>query len=73
MSAALVRMMAFHQEQKLALRGPGGFFGRMAAQPLEALPVGRLSGLLHMLRGFFSVEDKAIPKFFLIEGNKWSI
>ena len=46
MSAALVRVMAFRQEQERPLRGLGVFLRRVAAQPLEALPVNRLFGLL---------------------------
>jgi hypothetical protein len=58
MSASLVRMMALRQEQKRALRGPGVFFRRMAAQPLEALPVERLFGLLPMLRRGHEARDR---------------
>jgi hypothetical protein len=58
MSAALIQMMAFREEQERALGDLGVLFHRMAAQPLEALPVGRLFGLLLMLRDFFSAEDR---------------
>ena len=59
MSAALVRMMAFRQEQERALGDLGVLFRRVAAQPLKALPVERFFGLLLMLRGFFcSVENR---------------
>ncbi len=46
MGAALVGVVAFRQEQERPLRGPGVFFRRVAAQPLEALPVKRLFVLL---------------------------
>jgi len=36
MSAALVRVMAFRQEQERELRGADVLFRRVAAQPLEA-------------------------------------
>ena len=37
--ATLVGMIALGQEVECPLRGPGVFFGWLAAQPLEALPV----------------------------------
>jgi len=50
--AALIRVMALRQEQERTLRGPGVFFCRVVAKPLEALPVERLFGLLLPLAAF---------------------
>ncbi len=47
--AALVGLMALGQEVERPLRGPGVFFRWLVAQPLEALPVQYLLGLLPAL------------------------
>ena len=59
MVAALVGVVAFRQEQERPLRYLGVLFRRVAAQPLEALPVDRLFGLLLALAalGFNPTEE----------------
>jgi len=47
--AALVGLMALGQDVERPLRGPGVFFRWLVAQPLEALPVQYLLGLLPAL------------------------
>src|SRR5262249_22708601 len=51
-TAALIGVMALRQEQEGPLRGPGVFFRRVAAQPLEVLPVKRLFCLLLAFAAF---------------------
>jgi hypothetical protein len=46
MVAALVGMVAFRQEKERPLRGLGVFLRGVVAQPLKALPIERLFGLL---------------------------